>query len=362
MTFVNGDCVKKTIWMAAACSVVAAGACAQSTVTMSGMLDLGVVREAGGAAGSVTKVSSGIENGSRLIFKGTEDLGGGNSAIFLMESGFQADTGTLGQGGLLFGRQVYVGLASRDWGTLTLGRQYTPNYAIMAQIGDPFAAGLAGVFSSVFSNSGARMNNTVKYITPKSHHVNAEFAYGAGEVAGDSATGSSAGAALVYADGKLNARLGYHYRNNNTATLQGRDPARNVLFAMNYDFSFIKTYLAVGINKGLNSAQLPAANAYGRTVAPVASPDSRDLLLGATVPLGTGKLIASYIHKDDRGPFNQGATLLAVGYSYFLSRRTDLYVAYGRMNNSNGAGYTVNSAIDIGTGDRAFNLGMRHLF
>jgi len=362
MTFINGDCVKKTIWMAAACSVVAAGACAQSTVTMSGMLDLGVVREAGGAAGSVTKVSSGIENGSRLIFKGTEDLGGGNSAIFLMESGFQADTGTLGQGGLLFGRQVYVGLASRDWGTLTLGRQYTPNYAIMAQVGDPFAAGLAGVFSSVFANSGARMNNTVKYITPKSHHVNAEFAYGAGEVAGDSATGSSAGAALVYADGKLNARLGYHYRNNNTATLQGRDPARNVLFAMNYDFSFIKTYLAVGINKGLNSAQLPAANAYGRLVAPVASPDSRDLLVGATVPLGTGKLIASYIHKDDRSPFNQGATLLAVGYSYFLSKRTDLYVAYGRMANSNGAGYTVNSAIDIGTGDRAFNLGMRHLF
>jgi predicted porin len=348
--------------MAAALSAVSGIACAQSAVTMSGMLDLGVVREAGGAAGAVTKVSSGLENGSRLIFKGTEDLGGGNSAIFLMESGFQADTGTLGQGGLLFGRQVYVGLASRDWGTLTMGRQYTPNYAIMAQVGDPFAAGLAGVFSSVFANSGARMNNTVKYITPKSHHVNAEFAYGAGEVAGDSATGSSAGAALVYADGKLNARLGYHYRNNNTATLQGRDPARNVLFAMNYDFSFIKTYLAVGINKGLNSAQLPAANAYGRTVAPVASPDSRDLLLGATVPLGTGKLIASYIHKDDRGPFNQGATLLAVGYSYFLSKRTDLYVAYGRMDNSNGAGYTVNSAIDIGSGDRAFNLGMRHLF
>jgi len=354
--------VRKLFCMAAALSAVYGIACAQSTVTMSGMLDLGVVREAGGAAGAVTKVSSGIENGSRLIFKGTEDLGGGNSAIFLMESGFQADTGTLGQGGLLFGRQVYVGLASRDWGTLTMGRQYTPNYAIMAQVGDPFAAGLAGVFSSVFANSGARMNNTVKYITPKWHDMSAEFAYGAGEVAGSSSTGSSGGASLAYSAGKLNARLGYHYRNNDTATVQGREPARNVLLAMNYDFNVVKTYFALGINKGLNSAQLPAANAYGRAVAPVASPDSRDLLLGATVPLGTGKLIASYIHKDDRGPFNQGATLLAVGYSYFLSKRTDLYVAYGRMDNSNGAGYTVNSAIDIGSGDRAFNLGMRHLF
>ena len=61
--------------MAAALSAVSGIACAQSAVTMSGMLDLGVVREAGGAAGAVTKVSSGLENGSRLIFKGTEDLG-----------------------------------------------------------------------------------------------------------------------------------------------------------------------------------------------------------------------------------------------------------------------------------------------
>lgn len=362
MTFITETGVKKLFCTTAALAAWSGIAVAQSGVTVSGMLDLGVVRESGGAAGSVTKLSSGIENGSRLIFKGTEDLGGGNSAIFLMESGFQADTGTLGQGGLLFGRQVYVGLASRNWGTLTMGRQYTPNYAIMAQVGDPFAAGLAGVFSSVFSNSGARMNNTVKYVTPRWQGVSAEFAYGAGEVAGSSATGSSGGASLAYSAGKLNARLGYHYRNNDTATVQDREPARNVLLAMNYDFTVIKTYFAYGINKGLNSAQLPAANAYGRAVAPVASPDSRDLLVGATVPLGTGKLITTFIHKDDRGPFNQGASLFALGYSYFLSRRTDLYVSYGRIDNSNGAGYTVNSAIDIGTGDRAFNLGMRHLF
>jgi predicted porin len=335
---------------------------AQAGVTISGMVDLGLVHESGGAAGSTTKVTSGVEKGSRLVFRGSEDLGGGASAIFLLESGFQSDTGTLGQGGLLFGRQAYLGLASRTGGTLTLGRQYTPNYAIMATVGDPFAAGLAGVFSSVFANSAGRMNNTVRYLTPRLRGWNAEFAYGAGESAGSTRTGSSGGAALWYTTERLNARLGYHYRNNDSATVQGRSPARNLLLAMNYDFIRVRAYLAYGVNTGPNSSQLPAANAYGAAVAPVASTDSRDLLLGATVPLGRGKLIASAIHKDDRGLANQDASLYALGYVYFLSRRTDLYVSYGYIDNHNGAGYTVNSAIDIGTGNRAFNLGMRHTF
>ena len=350
--------------LAALCALTSLSnlALAQSSVVISGMVDMGMVRESGGAGGAVTKVSSGIENGSRIAFRGSEDLGGGTTAIFLLESGFQSDTGAMGQGGLLFGRQAYVGLSNTTWGTLTLGRQYTPNYATMAQVGDPFAAGLAGVFSSVFSNSGARMNNTVKYTTPKSHGVSAEFAYGAGEVTGDAEAGSSAGASLIYAQGKLNARLGYHYRNNDTATLHDRGPARNTLFAMNYTFQYITPYFAYSINKGLNSSQLPAANAYGADVAPVLSSDSRDILLGARVPLGTGRLMVSVIHKDDRALPNQDATLFAVGYSYFLSKRTDLYISYGRIDNRNGAGYTVNSAIDIGSGDHAFNLGLRHLF
>ena len=335
---------------------------AQSGVSISGMVDMGLVRESGGAAGPATKLTSGVENGSRIIFRGNEDLGGGNSAVFMLESGFQADTGALGQGGLLFGRQAWMGLSSQRWGTLTMGRQYTLNYAIMAQVGDPFLAGLAGVFSNVFSNSGARLNNSVKYATPRLRGWNAELLYGAGEVASSTKTASSAGAALAYSAGRLNARLGYHYRNNDSATVQDRPPARNILLAANYDFTFIRPYLAYSINRGPNSSQLPAANAYGAAVAPVASADSRDLLLGAVVPLGNGKLMLSTIHKDDRGVANQDATMYAVGYSYFLSKRSDLYISYGYIDNRNGAGYTVNSAIDIGSGNRAFNLGMRHLF
>lgn len=362
MTFITETLLKKSLPAFAVMAALSNFACAQSGVTVSGMLDMGLVHESGGATGSANKISSGIENGSRLVFRGTEDLGDGNSAIFLLESGFQADTGALGQGGLLFGRQAYVGLSGQRWGSLMLGRQYTPNYTIMAGVGDPFAAGLAGVFSSVFANSGARVNNALKYVTPKSHGVFAEVLYGAGEVAGDSSAGSAAGAALGYSEGRLNARLGYAYRNNNTAIVKDRAPARNTLVAMNYDFSLVKVFVAYGINRGLNSSQLPNANAYGAKVAPLLSLDSHDLLLGATVPIGSGRLIMSAVHKDDRGVANQDATLLALGYSYTLSKRTDLYVAYGHIDNRNGAGYTVNSAIDIGSGDRAFNLGMRHQF
>lgn len=337
-------------------------ASAQSGITISGMVDMGFIHEMGGAVGTVNKISSGVEKGSRIVIKGKEDLGDGNSAIVHLESGFQADTGALGQGGLLFGRQAYVGLSSQRWGTLTLGRQYTPNYLIMAGVADPFAAGLAGAFSSIFANSGARVNNSVKYVTPRVNGVFAEVLYGAGEVVGDKNAGSAAGAALGYSQGKLNARLGYAWRDNDTPALKDRGSARNAVFAFNYDFDIVKMFFAYGVNRGLNSAQLPNANAYGYAVAPVLSVASNDVLLGATVPYQGGRIIVTAVRKDDRSANNQDAMLLALGYSYNLSKRTDLYVSYGHIDNRNGAGYTVNAAIDIGSGNRAVNLGMRHIF
>ncbi|WP_395398982.1 porin [Pseudoduganella sp. UC29_106] len=142
------------------------GGCCPSSVLMYGIVDMGLVRESGGTA-SVTKVTSGVESGSRLGFKGTEDLGDGMAAIFLLESGYQADTGAMGQGGLLFGRQAYVGLQSRA-GTVTLGRQYTPQYVAVVTA-DPFGSGTAGDTKNLMAatgNSASRMDNAVKYTSP----------------------------------------------------------------------------------------------------------------------------------------------------------------------------------------------------
>src|SRR4051812_23419151 len=105
--------MKKTLAAAAALAALTPAAWAQpdaarSNVSIYGVVDAGLSFEAGNKDGSVTKVTGGIASGSRLGFRGTEDLGGGTSAMFLLESGIQADTGVSGQGGVLFGRQAFV--------------------------------------------------------------------------------------------------------------------------------------------------------------------------------------------------------------------------------------------------------------
>jgi predicted porin len=342
---------------------LAGTAAAQSNVTVYGIVDMALVRESGGTA-AATKLTSGVEAGSRLGFKGTEDLGGGMSAIFLLESGFQADTGAMGQGGLLFGRQAYVGLQTKS-GTVALGRQYTPQYLAIAAV-DPFGSGTAGDTKNLMAatgNSASRMDNAVKYISPQVSGFNAEIVYGAGEVSGDSTAGRQFGGALAYADGPLTVRLAHHNRNNDTATLKNTSAARNTVLTALYDFGLLKAHFAYGVDKGLNSA-LPRnlANPFGYAVAPTPTTDSNVVLVGVTVPQGVSTWIASYIRKNDKTSFNQDAQQLAAGYRYYLSKRTDLYGVYAHIRNKNGAGYTAGSAIEGGTGNRGLNLGIRHIF
>ncbi|WP_343649304.1 porin [Herbaspirillum sp.] len=335
-------------------------ALAQSGVTIYGIVDTGFVHESGGRNGSVNKITGGIGSGSRLGFKGTEDLGGGMSALFVLESGFQSDTGAMGQGGLLFGRQSYVGLSGAQ-GTLTVGRQYTPHYTGFV-LADPFAAGFAGNAANLAANSGSRMDNTVKYVSPSFGGVSAEAVYGFGENAGSNAMGRAWGGALAYANGGLSLRLAHHNRNMDTPTVQRSENAKNTLLSGSYDLKVVKFNFGYGINKGYGSSALNNANAYGLAVAPTPTTDSHDMILGVTLPLGQHKLIASYIRKDDRTRFNQDASQLGLGYLYALSRRTELYTTVARIWNRNGAGYTVGSAIETGSGDMAWNAGIRHTF
>lgn len=341
----------------------AAAAChAQTAVRIYGLVDTGIVLERGGAAGNVNKLSSGISLGSRIGFTGTEDLGGGLGAIFTLESGFNADDGSMGQGGLLFGRQAFVGLKG-GFGTVTLGRQYTPQYLTLGAA-DPFGTGYAGTAANLMllTGTGGRMNNTVKYVTPTFAGLSGELAYGFGEIAGDTSAGRNAGAAVTYANGPLWVRLGHHHRNNDTALAEA-DRTRNTLLAASYDFGVARAVVGYAVNKGLNSAApRNANNPFGYAVAPTGSTDSRDILVGATVPLGAGKLIASYVDKSDRTDAGQDARQWAIGYAHALSKRTELFTTYARIKNENGAGYTVGGAIEPGSGDRAFNAGIRHHF
>ena len=108
--------MKKLLIAAAAstvlgCSLAPISAMAQSSVTLYGLIDEGLNYTSNTGGHSNIQMESGFAQGSRWGLKGSEDLGGGNKAIFQLENGFDVNSGKLGQGGRMFGRQAYVGLS-----------------------------------------------------------------------------------------------------------------------------------------------------------------------------------------------------------------------------------------------------------
>src|SRR5258708_4984837 len=104
--------------------VFAVNASAQSSVTLYGLISAGVGYATNQGGKNAWQALSGTNQNPRWGLKGKEDLGGGLSAIFQLENGFNVMTGTASQNGREFGRQAYVGLSSKPYGTLTFGRQY----------------------------------------------------------------------------------------------------------------------------------------------------------------------------------------------------------------------------------------------
>jgi predicted porin len=360
--------MKKKMIVAAVLAISAGCALAQSSVTIYGVADAAFVRESGGVAGSINKLTSGAASASRIGFRGTEDLGGGTSALYTLETGFRIDTGDVDAAGTIFNRQAFVGLKSSA-GMITVGRQYTPWHQALAQVADPFATGYAGGSKNLFPDSGSnvRTSNTVIYTLPAMAGITSELAYSAGEQAGSAKAGRQLGASLGYASGPLTIRLAYNHKNADVAAAPGvtavsRTIGTNTMLAANYDFKVVKVYAAYNADKGFNSAPLGNANNPYGGVKPTSSIDGTDILLGLSASVGGGTVLASVMRKDDKTSFNQDARAWGVGYLYLLSKRTNVYTAYGTIDNKNGAGYTVANNSESGSGDRAFNLGVRHTF
>jgi predicted porin len=332
--------MKKSLLALAALSAFAGVASAQTNVTIYGTADAGLVRQSGGAAGSVTKLDSGVYYGNRLGFKGTEDLGGGLSAKFQLESGFNLDNGSLAQGAnVLWGRQAFVGLQG-GFGSVTMGRQYTPLYVALERL-DPFSAGLTGAATNLMSPGANRTstNNALVYSAPTLGGFSADLQYGFGEVPGSTSGNRAIGLGLGYANGPVAVKLAYNNANNATATAN----AKTTLLGGTYDFGVAKAHLAYARNTG-------------------SGVDSNDALVGVSVPFGASKVLVSYINKNDKSAANQDANQIAIGYTYDLSKRTTLYTSYSRINNKNGATYLVGDATGTGSGDKGFAAGIAHKF
>ncbi|WP_051381542.1 porin [Paraburkholderia mimosarum] len=140
-----------------------------TSATLYGLIDEGFNYTSNVAGSKVYELQSGYAQRSRWGLKGKEDLGSGLFAIFRLENGFNVNNGRLGQGGLMFGRQAYVGITSNEFGAVTLGRQYDSvvDYLAQATANGNWAGYL---FSHPYDNDNTdnsfRVNNTVKYASP----------------------------------------------------------------------------------------------------------------------------------------------------------------------------------------------------
>lgn len=349
--------MKKSLVALALAGAFASAAQAQS-IEMYGIVDMGFVQESGGPtgpipvttpptvrlpAGNINKLTSGAQSGTRLGFKGTEDLGSGMKALFVLETGIAADKGGFNQANTAFARQSFVGLQS-DMGTVTMGRQYTPYFLTML-VGDPFAAGMAGAAQNMLMpGANIRMNDTVKYTSPVFAGFSGEAAYGFGEQADTTVRARQVAGYLNYSGAPVNVRLGYLKKNN--ATTPG--DTTNWILAANWDVKVAKLFAAMTDNDDASAGTTPRK--------------SKDYLIGAQVPFNKHTFIASYIYKDGDNGTTGNANQLALGYTYTMSKRTNLYAAWGRINNGTNIPLTVGNNSEVGSGDKAFNLGIRHVF
>ncbi len=350
--------MKKSLIAMAVLASIAGVAQAQtpSAITIYGVVDVGLAHENNGT-NSVTRMDSGNLNGSRLGFKGTEDLGGGLSAIFQFENGFNADTGTQADTSRLFNRQAYVGLAS-GFGTVKLGRQQNPVYANLATF-DPFGNALAGDSARLFSYNGSRTDNLITY-NYAANGFRGELQYGFGEQASDSSANRTIAGFVGYKNGPIDVVLTHQNIKNQGFVPAGITPAaaaaipgdtnttKMTLLGGNYDFGVVKAYASYAWENDV----------VGTAAAPIR--DQRDALIGLTAPVGaTGTLMLSYVRKDDKTVGNADAQLIAIGYTHALSKRTSLYTSYGHLRNDDNASYRVPVAGDT---DKLFNVGVRHFF
>ncbi len=347
--------MKKSLVMLAATCVMAQAAHAQSSVTVYGKIDLGLVLDSGNPAGKSVRISSGISGGSRLGFRGEEDLGGGVKTAFQLETGFCADSAAgapnfcTGSNNFM-GRQAHLDLKT-SYGSLVVGRQYSIGYKASSDL-DPFDNGYAGQVENtdnkgnyMVDTSGTRLNNSVAFTSAGYDGFSAGAEVAFGEQTGNWRAGRELGAMVKYDQGPLYATVAYYGVGN--ANGQG-DAKRATTGGATYDFGVLKLF-----------GQLQKVGGEPTAATQI---DAFNYEVGVSVPVSAGKVLASFIHHDDRTALDHDASQWGVGYVYALSKRTSLYSTYAHITNRNGAGFLVGNATDTGTGNKEFNLGMTHNF
>ncbi|ALE56616.1 hypothetical protein AC233_10790 [Burkholderia sp. HB1] len=323
-------------------------AAAQSAVTIYGVLDEFAEYSDTGAHSTARLASSGLY-GSRWGLKGSEDLGGGLKANFVLESGINPNTGTFADSTRAFNRQAWVSLSQTNVGELRLGRQTSPMFFTEGQIDAFVGASIASGLNN-FSTYTVRTDNTVAYLSPNFGGVTAEVYYGFGTT-GNGLAGANASyqAALRYINGPLYLATIYEAVKNATNT----DILRSTYTGGHYSFNSFIAYLAFHTAK-LGSQQIDR-QVVSASVKWLASPFT-SLSLG-------------YTYARDRSGLGNNAQDVGVLYQYALSKRTTLYAAASFLDNKEKANYTLAGAAvagiplsSPGENARGVQLGIVHFF
>lgn len=340
-------------------AAMALPAAAQSTVQLSGIADAAARSVSNQGRGSVKSLVSGSNNTSRLVVRGTEDLGGGLSASFWLEHGIALDTGTSTATGF-WDRRSTLSLSSKTLGEVRMGRDYVPTYLNWVRF-DPFShVGVAGSNNSVSAtplgpirsafgsnaNTTVRANDTLQYHLPGGlGGLEGQVMLGAGEGSGNKVIG----ARLGYAAGPLSFSAA-RVQTQNASTTTGK--FNDTAIGGTWNLGFLR------------------ANAVWRQFKQNQSKQT-NLMFSGTVPVSTGEVKFSMIRVDLDGRVGttsidpNGSTHLGLGYVHTLSKRSVLYSTYSRISNRGASTYQVpGGPAGLAGGGRStgYELGMRHNF
>jgi predicted porin len=362
--------MKNTLRSAVAltCGLAAAAANAQTNVQIYGIVDSGIARltNVNAAGDSMTRMPSLTSSfPSRIGFRGTEDLGNGLQAYFILENGLAMDTGTQQQGGRLFGRQALVGLKG-SWGAISLGRQLNMTY-ISALKTDVLGPHLFAIGSIDPYLPNARSDNSIAYMGNFSGFVvGATWSFGrdasaaggpaatncAGEVAGNAKACRQYTALFGYEVKDWGLNTSYDRMYGNTGAAGGLTSSANTDVR-----TTVNGYLMLGPTKiGAGVVDRDTKAATGRT-------ESDLYYLGVSHPIGQYTIDAQVARRDTKHS-SADVNMLVARLTYSFSKRTALYGALGRMDNKGTSAVALDAGGTVGVGlaQNGVMAGLRHTF
>ncbi|CAE6723764.1 porin [Paraburkholderia nemoris] len=360
----------KTLVMGALCAACGTSAAyAQSSVTLYGVLDVGLTALSNQSGHGNVVMDTGVLAPNLFGLKGAEDLGGGVKAVFQLEGQFEMGTGTLD--GNLFGRQSWVGIESDRWGTLTVGNQYDYMFTSLSwnRLGpeiyfvsltnlrqgpfDAFGKPLApsGDFDFDRTAGAQRMSNSIRYQAPVIDGLTFGGMYGFGNQAGT-------------------------FGNQNAYSF-GVDYMQST-FSLDAAYTLVK-YLGIDNgNGGIRNFGFGGRIAVMQGWADVLYTNTRNTFSGATIsafevggtyPLmrATTLAFAYEFMKGNDALENNRAHQVNLTLDYALSKRSDVYIS-AAYQHASGDGNTATAWILDAAGPSTsgnqtiLRVGMRHIF